>query len=98
MTDAFMLYLLLLSVFLIGMIIEIVICGSFIRPYIKKNGRSLVKGTYHGSAMLADASIADEISKKNGEYPWFLRLFWIIVFLEYLLIIGGVVAAIMWTM
>jgi len=98
MPDAFMLYLLILSIFLIGMIIEILICGSFIRPYIKKNGRALKKGTYHGSAMLADVSLANEIAKDNGQYPWFIRLFWIIVFGEYLLIIGGVLAAILWSM
>ena len=55
----------------------------FIRPYIKKNGRNTGSGANYGWTAIADASIADEICKKNGEYPWFLRLFWFSVFIEF---------------
>jgi len=43
-----------------------------IRPYVKKNGRSTISGANYGLSALADASVADEIRKKNQEYPWFL--------------------------
>ncbi len=97
MPDTFMLFSLLLSIILILMLIMVLLCGVFIRPYIKKNGRSTVKGTYRGSTVMADASVADEICKKKGEYPWFLRLFWIIVFLEFALVTGSVVTVIIMT-
>jgi hypothetical protein len=68
-----------------------VIWAFLIRPYIKRNGRSTGNGANYGWAAITDASIADEISKKNGEHPWFLRLFWFLVLLEFGLPIGGFV-------
>jgi len=55
----------------------------FIRPYIRKNGRSTGSGANYGWVAITDASIADEICKRNGEHPWFMRVFWFLVFLEF---------------
>ena len=64
-----------------------------IRPYIRKNGRSTGSGANYGWAAIADASIADEICKENGEHPWFMRVFWISVLLEFALPAGAFIAA-----
>ena len=63
----------------------------FIRPYIRMNGRSSGGGGNYGWAAITDASIADEIAKKNRKIPWFLRLFWILVLLEFGIPIAGLV-------
>ena len=84
-------YLCFFMTWLIFLISNILIWVLCIRPYIRKNGRSTGSGANYGLLALADASIADEIRKKNKEYPWFLRLFWIILFLEFGVPIGGFV-------
>jgi hypothetical protein len=65
----------------------------FIRPYIRKNGRSTGSGANYGWAAITDASIADEICKKNGKHPWFMKVFWIAVFLEFALPASAFIAA-----
>ena len=65
----------------------------FIRPYIRKNGRSTGRGVNYGWAAITDASIADEICKKNGEHPWFMRVFWVLALLEFALPVGAFIAA-----
>ena len=65
----------------------------FIRPYIRKNGRSTGNGANYGWAAIADASIADEIAKKNKKTPWFLRVFWLLVLIEFGIPIIGMALA-----
>jgi hypothetical protein len=96
MPDNFAIYTSLLFGYLILMMFS-VICGSFIRPYVKKNGRSTARGVNYSWGTIANASIADEIAKKKGEYPWFLRLFWIITFLEFGSIVGAIITVIIMT-
>ena len=84
-------YLMFFLTWLIFLICNILIWILCIRPYIRKNGRSTGSGANYGLLALADASIADEIRKKNKEYPWFLSLFWIILAVEFGLPICGCV-------
>jgi hypothetical protein len=91
MVDSFMLFLLLLSAVLILFVIGTILNGSFICPYIKRNGRSTGRGAYLGWAQIVNASIADDVADKNEEHPWFLKLFWMITFLQFGLIIGGII-------
>ena len=78
-------------IWILSIFLSFFIWMVFIRPYIRKNGRSTGSGVNYGWAAITDASIADEICKKKGEHPWFMKVFWIAVLLEFVLPVGAFV-------
>jgi len=64
---------------------SVILWIGWIRPYISKNRRSFAHGANLGWAILADASMASDIAKENKFTPWFLKVFWTIEALTFLL-------------
>ncbi len=71
------------TIWIISFFCSFLLWFACIRPYIRKNGMSTGSGVNYGWAAITDASIADEICKKNREHPWFLRIFWFLILLEF---------------
>ena len=81
----------LITIWIISIAGSVLLWILFIRPYIRTNGRSTGSGGNYGWAAITDASIADEIAQKNNKKPWFLRLFWFLVLLDFGLPITGLI-------
>ena len=80
--------------YIIVLIASILLWRYWIQTYVTAHGKSLGHGANIGWTILADASIATDISREDKSLPWPLCLFWVMEIYLWALPISGLVYAI----